>query len=96
VRTLSGEPRGCMAVREPRNRLVIFRLSETEYERLLAACHRDHARSLSDYVREAVMGHVGPADGGEVVCSALKRLAGRIRQLETRLGRLLERMEQAR
>ncbi len=85
-----------MAVREPRNRLVIFRLSETEYERLLAACRRDQARSLSDYVREAVIGCSASAGGGEAVYSALNRLAGRIRQLETRVRRLLERLEEVR
>jgi hypothetical protein len=82
-----------MAVREPRNRLVIFRLSETEYERLLAACRRDQARSLSDYVREAVMGCTTAEAGGEALYAALNRLSGRIRQLETRVGRLLERLE---
>ncbi|HXG35089.1 MAG TPA: hypothetical protein VNJ11_17115 [Bryobacteraceae bacterium] len=85
-----------MAVREPRNRLVIFRLSETEYERLLAACRRDAARSLSDYVRDAVIGCAASPRGGETAQAALKRLAGRIRQLEAQVGRLVARLEQVR
>lgn len=84
-----------MAVWQPRNRLVIFRLSEAEYQRLLAACRRDSARSLSDFVRLAVLGRAGESDAASAQ-SGLRRLARQISELEFRLTRLLERLERLR
>lgn len=44
-----------MPVFKPRNRLVNFRLSEDEFERLRASCALSGARSLSDFARDSVM-----------------------------------------
>ncbi len=43
-----------MAVSKPRNRLLIFRLTQDEYETLQAAS--SGARSLSDFARAKLMG----------------------------------------
>jgi len=45
-----------MAVNKPRNRTLIFRLTEDEYECLQAAS--SGARSLSDFARERLLGAV--------------------------------------
>lgn len=44
-----------MAVLRPRTRLVYFRVSEDEYEKLHALCHQVGARSLSDLVRKSLL-----------------------------------------
>ncbi len=45
-----------MPVRNPRNRLVNFRVNVEEYESLRAACAINGARSISDFARLAVLG----------------------------------------
>jgi len=44
-----------MGVISPRNRVITFRLSVTEYERVSEAAERSNARSLSDFARGAVL-----------------------------------------
>jgi hypothetical protein len=43
-----------MAILKPRSRLVYYRISEEEYERLTCLCKAGAARSLSDFTRQAV------------------------------------------
>jgi len=43
-----------MSVRNPRTRLISFRLSEREYRALQTLCEAKEARSLSDFVRGTV------------------------------------------
>lgn len=44
-----------MSVAKPRNRLVYFRVSEEEFQKLAGMCHgSDGARSISDLARSAV------------------------------------------
>ena len=43
-----------MSVRNPRTRLISFRLSEREYQDLQTLCEAKEARSLSDFVRTTV------------------------------------------
>jgi hypothetical protein len=45
-----------MAVNKPRNRSLIFRLTQDEYECLQAAS--SGARSLSDFARERLLGSI--------------------------------------
>jgi len=46
-----------MAVSKPRNRILIFRLTQDEYEALQAAS--SGARSLSEFARGRLMGSLG-------------------------------------
>jgi hypothetical protein len=48
-----------MAVNKPRNRTLIFRLTQDEYDSLQAAS--SGARSLSDYAREKLLGSIEPS-----------------------------------
>ena len=41
--------------RKPRNRIVVFRLSQDEYLSLKEACDRRGARNLSDFTRTEVL-----------------------------------------
>lgn len=44
-----------MPVFKPRNRLVNFRLSEEEFDKLQGGCRVHGARSISDYARSCVL-----------------------------------------
>ena len=44
-----------MAITKPRNRTVLFRLTQQEYEMLQSACTANEARSLSDYARDRIL-----------------------------------------
>jgi len=46
---------------KPRNRVVVFRLSQDEYETLQAACARAGARNLSDFTRSKVLERLNSA-----------------------------------
>lgn len=85
-----------MPVFKPRNRLVNFRLSEEEFEKLRASCSLYGARSLSDFARAAVMRSVSGAQAnGDTSDSGIDR---KVNDLETRIGelsRLVESLRQA-
>ena len=69
-----------MAVTNPRNRTVIFRLTQGEYESLLAASSENGSRSLSDFARTKLLGAAdGPALGADL--SELKLTVARIAHL---------------
>lgn len=44
-----------MAILRPRSRLVYYRISEEEFERVSCLCKEGAARSLSDFTRQAVL-----------------------------------------
>lgn len=83
-----------MPVFKPRNRLVNFRLSEEEFEKLRASCSLYGARSLSDFARAAVMrsvasGHSSEADNPLIPFSgAAAPMASKVNDLEHRIGEL--------
>jgi hypothetical protein len=86
-----------MPVFRPRNRLVNFRLSEDEFDRLRASCALQGARSLSDFARAAVLRAVAgtghndatepPANPADPRLAALDR---KVNDLEARVGELLD------
>jgi hypothetical protein len=65
-----------MAVNKPRNRILIFRLTQEEYEALLAASAG--ARSLSEFARSKLLGSLDPV-GAQL--SDLQSKVARIEQL---------------
>jgi hypothetical protein len=67
-----------MAVNKPRNRILIFRLSQDEYETLQAAS--SGARSLSEFARAKLMASIG-ASGIDVQLNELQTKVSRIAQL---------------
>jgi|HubBroStandDraft_6_1064221.scaffolds.fasta_scaffold580971_2 hypothetical protein len=69
-----------MAVSKPRNRTIICRLTQDEYDSLQAAS--SGARSLSDFARERLLGPV-----------ALPAIDLRITELNLRVERIEERLE---
>jgi hypothetical protein len=45
-----------MAISKPRNRVVLFRLTQEEFQQVQAACTQSAARSVSDYARARILG----------------------------------------
>jgi len=86
-----------MPVLKPRNRLVNFRLSEEEFERLKASCALYGARSLSDFARAAVLRSVAPggaADHGDSLPDGrATQIDRKIHDLESRVTQLLNLVE---
>jgi uncharacterized protein (DUF1778 family) len=81
-----------MAVVDPRMKVVMFRLTEQEYDQIREACHKSGARSLSDFARTAVLSDarsiIAPTgtDKPEVLVDDLRR---RMDELETRLREMM-------
>ncbi len=45
-----------MPISKPRNRVVLFRLTQDEYNEIQQACEGGAARSVSDYARARILG----------------------------------------
>ena len=70
-----------MAISKPRNKLLIFRLTQDEYEALQSAS--SGARSLSEYARAKLLGSLGQP--------ALDQQLLELKSTVTRIAELLER-----
>lgn len=77
-----------MSVVNPRNRLVNFRMSEGEYEKLRAAFREAGARSISEFARNAVLQVISAP---RIDPAAME---GRIETLQERVAQLEDRIEQ--
>ena len=74
-----------------RDRTMVFRLSQDEYESLLEATSQNGGRSVSDFIRTAVLATVENGMDHKSTSSRLRELEQRIRRLETAyLGLLKE------
>jgi hypothetical protein len=76
-----------MSVLNPRNRLVNFRLSQEEFEKLKAACSEYGARSVSDFARSSVLRSLEQFQ--EVSCGRACDLEHKVVELEARVEQLL-------
>ena len=65
-----------------RNRLVNFRVTEEEFDRLKSACDRQGARCLADFVRNMMLS--SPDLDSESVVTKIITLDRRVAALETR------------
>lgn len=84
-----------MPVFNPRNRLVNFRLSEEEFERLRASSALSGARSLSDFARNAVMRSVAQnaPDASNAGPAPVPTIDRKVLELETRVAELVNLIE---
>ncbi len=72
-----------MAVNNPRNRILIFRLTQGEYDALRTASSERGARSLSDFARGKLLGSLdSPTLDSQIT---------ELKPTVTRIARLLER-----
>jgi hypothetical protein len=79
-----------MAVAKPRNRTVLFRLTEEEFGALQAACTAGGARSLSDYARHRIL-----TEGAQAT-SSVARLERQVGELTCAIERLIDLIDRAR
>jgi len=83
-----------MSVINPRNRLVNFRLSDEEFERLKVACSQFGARSISDFARGSVLERI--VDGPEREARPQERIVEldhKLSALEGQVSQLLNLVE---
>jgi hypothetical protein len=80
-----------MSVLKPRNRLVYFRISEEEFQKVARMCQAEGARSLSDFARSAMHRRL-QADGGETGDTALAAKLKLIDQIICDLNQKLEQL----
>jgi hypothetical protein len=74
-----------------RDRTLVFRLSQDEYDSLVIATSEGGGRSVSDFVRTAVLATVENGLDHKSTPSRLRELEQRVRKLETAyLGLLKE------
>jgi|HubBroStandDraft_6_1064221.scaffolds.fasta_scaffold3991645_1 hypothetical protein len=74
-----------------RDRTLVFRLSQDEYESLVAATSESGGRSVSDFIRTAVMATVENGLDHKSTPARVRELEQRVRKLETAyLGLLKE------
>ena len=88
-----------MPVLKRRSKMVSFRLSEQEYQDLVALCSSCGARSLSDLARDAMNGLLGSPKrngngNGDGIETAVAELHGRMAELDRELKRLARFMQE--
>jgi outer membrane murein-binding lipoprotein Lpp len=72
-----------MAISKPRNRVVLFRLTQEEYQQVQEACAEGGARSVSDFARARIL---GTAPGG----SSLNQIQSQLAELSASVAKLTE------
>jgi len=77
-----------MSVLRPRNRLVNFRLSEDEFDRLKNSCAHSGARSISDFARSSVLNRL-EATASPEASPQLASLDVKVTDLESRVVQLI-------
>jgi hypothetical protein len=66
-----------------RDRTLVFRMSQDEYESLLAATTQGGGRSVSDFIRTAVLSTIESGPDHQSTSSRLREIEQRIRRLES-------------
>jgi hypothetical protein len=74
----------------PRNRIVVFRLSQEEYRSLQDACNRAGARNLSDFTRSEVLEHLNPNCMAGSLARRFATLEQQIAIMQFQLNNLLQ------
>jgi hypothetical protein len=83
-----------VAITKTRNKAVLFRVTEDEYNRLIDACSSGGARSLSDFARGRLLGP-GAASAEPPLAQApsLAHVEEKLNELKSALDRLAHRFE---
>jgi hypothetical protein len=87
-----------MTVLKRRDRILIFRLTQDEYDHLLTACSSRGGRNLSDFARSELLSRVDTDERKEAVQNRLSVLDHKLSRVESTLHevtRLLEHLSGA-
>jgi hypothetical protein len=83
-----------MAVLKPRNRVLLFRLTQEEYDILQSACVERGGRNLSDFIRSSLLLSLsGRAAEASLIQEQLKRVDRKISELRRALDRMAGELE---
>lgn len=74
----------------PRNRVVVFRLSQDEYRSLKEACERAGARNLSDFTRSEILEYLQSDALSDRLNRRLESLEQRIARMQLQLNSVLQ------
>ena len=81
-----------MPVFKPRDRIVIFRLTQEEYDSLIAVCHKRGSRNLTDFTRSEVLASIarelhpqGRSETGSEIDEKLENLQSQVQYIRTLL-----------
>jgi uncharacterized protein (DUF1778 family) len=77
-------------IAKPRNRIVVFRLTQEEYRLLQEACRAKGGRNLSDFTRSELMGFVKTDRVLELVQERFRALEESLLPLQRTLARAME------
>jgi hypothetical protein len=75
-----------------RNRIVVFRLSQDEYDRLRAACDAAGGRTLSDFTRSELLTLVQSDNGGSIIERKFVEIDRKLSVLQTMIKQVSERI----
>jgi len=75
-----------------RNRIVVFRLSQDEYDRLRAACNAAGGRTLSDFTRSELLTLVQTDNGGSTIERKYVEIDRKLSTLQTLITQVSERI----
>ena len=75
---------------KPRNRVVVFRLSQDEYRSLQEACSRAGARNLSDFTRSEVLECLNSDASGGHLARRFASLEQQIAFMQFQLNNVLQ------
>lgn len=71
-----------------RNRMVVFRLTQEEYENLRCVCSERGGRNLSDFTRSELLAFLGSEPLTEVVERQFSDVRQRLGELQNAVGKL--------
>lgn len=83
-----------LIVIQRRSRMVSFRVSEVEYQRLKAVCGTEEVRSVSDLARLAIHQLIADSDDKPPEQSGFRMLCERFEELVREVGRVRSMMEE--
>ena len=76
--------------RDPRNRVVVFRLAQDEYRKLKEVSTRNGARNLSDFMRSELLAYIHSGTINEHLQRQFESLEQRILELQRTTVSLLQ------
>ena len=75
-----------MAISKPRNRVVLFRLTQEEYAQVQQACTDGAARSVSDFARARILGQASESPAMAQMQAQLEELTRAVETLTRALN----------
>ena len=83
-----------MPVFKPRDRIVIFRLTQDEYDSLVTVCQKRGARNLTDFTRSEVLASIARELQAQTRSSEPKKLDEKLDSLQSEIHYIRALLEQ--